>query len=71
MSPPAPVAPSAFTQKEAEVYNSITPQIFDNGDVAVTIGNKRVIIGRVSDEPSGQQLVFEYIRKNKIKPQGN
>jgi hypothetical protein len=72
-TPPAvrqPVAAFAFTRQEAEIYNSIKPQIFDNGDVAVNIGNKQIIIGNVRDESGAKELVREYIRENKLATKG-
>ena len=70
---PAAAAP-AFTQKEVETYNAIKRDMLANGDVVVTYGNKQVNIGNVGDRTNmkgAQDLIFEWIRENKISVKGN
>ena len=83
-APPAPAAAPApeaapaaalpaFTREEALTFNSLTSEILPNGDVVVTRGKKRVMIGNVgggNNMTAAQNLIFEWIRENKIGSKG-
>lgn len=67
--PAAAAALPAFTREEALTFNSLTSEILPSGDVVVTRGNKRVMIGNVgggNNMTAAQDLIFEWIRENKI-----
>ena len=69
---PAAALP-AFTREEALTFNSLTSEILPNGDVVVTRGKKRVMIGNVgggNNMTAAQNLIFEWIRENKIGSKG-
>ena len=48
--------------------------LVSNGDVVVTYGNKQVNLGNVGDKTNmtgARDLIFEWIRENKISVKGN
>lgn len=70
---PSAAAP-AFTQQEVATYNAIKREMLSNGDVVVTYGNKQVNLGNVGDKTNmtgARDLIFEWIRENKISVKGN
>lgn len=70
---PSAAAP-AFTQQEVATYNAIKRDMLSNGDVVVTYGNKQVNLGNVGDKTNmtgARDLIFEWIRENKISVKGN
>lgn len=58
------------SRQETVIYNSLDAARSANGDVDVKRGNKRVIIGNTNDDVSAVELVYEYIRENKLATKG-
>jgi hypothetical protein len=69
-----PVAPvkvtTPSTRQETLIYNSLDANRSANGDVDIKRGNKRVIIGNTNNDISAVELVYDYIRANKLATKG-
>ena len=67
-------ASDVITKDEALTYNDLKRELYPNGDVFITNGNKRVMIGNVGDNKNligAQNLILEWIREKKISVKGN